>query len=227
MIKGTSAKKGEWYSLHAHHGAVKEVLEHIGFSKAEVERCMGACGHTQQKWDGLVADGRVPAPRKSSEEKAKRAATQQVRTMGHKVWREMLLLMAGSICFICSKPLGTDLELCHDDEIMKNHSCKKVLAHERKRDVWHAYAMHVWHVPFANFNGELSCLKDEAAKCHFGHSKCNTEMDRPGGDVKYRATDTNNAEEHWAALVAANTPGFRSTLRDHLSACPECRAMLN
>ena len=223
---GTRAKPAEWHSLHAHHGAVKEVLEHIGFSKAEVERCMGACGYTQKKWDELVDAGRVSASNGTPGQKAKRAATRQVRTMGHKVWREMLLLMAGGICFICSKPLGTDLELCHDDEIMKNHSCKKVLAQERKADVWHAYASHVWHVPFANFNGELSCLKDEAAKCHFGHGKCNTEMDRPGGDVKYRATDTDNAEEHWAALVAANTPGFRSTLRDHLSACPECRAML-
>ncbi len=72
----------------------------------------------------------------------------------------------------------------------------------------------------------MPCLKDEAAKCHFGHSKCNTEMGRPGGAVKYQETDTDNAKEHWAELVVANTTGFSSTLRDHLSACAECRAKL-
>ena len=220
---GTRAKPAEWYSLHAHHGAVEEVLGLFGFSKAEVGRCMGACGYTQKKWDELVDAGRVSASNGTSGQKAKRAATRQVRTMGHKVWREMLLIMVGGICFICSKPLGTDLELCHDDEIMKSHSCKKVL--EKKCGVWHEYADNVWHVPFANCDGDMSCLKDEAAKCHFGHSKCNTEMDRPGGGVKYLATNKDNAEEHWDALVAANAPGFRSTLRDHLSACTECRAM--
>ena len=154
------------------------------------------------------------------------AATKQVRRLGHMVWREMLVIMVGDICFLCTKPLGKDLELCHDDEIMERHGCKKVFADQGNRGVWHSYANHVWHVPFANFDGDVSCLKDEAAKCHFGHSRCNTEMDRPGGAVKYQATNTNNAEAHWAELVAANTPGFssESTVRDHLSACPECRA---
>ncbi len=222
---GTRAKLDKWYSLHAKYNAVKEVLGHIGFSKAEVERCMGAGSCSQQKWDELVAAVRVSATT-SSEQRAKNSATKQVRRLGSKVWREMLRIMVGGICFICTNPLGTDLELCHDDEIMKSHDSKKVFAQKGNGGVWHAYASRVWHVPFANFAGDMSCLKDEAAKCHFGHSKCNSEMDRPGGAVKYLATDKDNAEEHWDALVAANKQGFSSTLRDHISACDECRAML-
>ena len=203
---------------------MREVLEYIGFSKAEVEQIMGAGGCAQKKWDDLVAAAGVSRPQGSSAQAAKAKARADVRRLGHLAWRVMLLTMNGHMCFICTEHLGKDLELCHDDEIMQNHYWKKVYARKRDSGVWYPYAHRAWHIPSANFDGDMSCLKDEAAKCHFGHSKCNKEMDRPHGQVKYLATGKDNAEEHWDALVAANTPGFGSTLRDHLSACLECSA---
>ncbi len=225
-MRGSTATAGEWYSLHANYNAIKEVLELIGFSKAEVERCMSAGGCSQKKWDDLVAAVRVSATHGTPAAAAKVKAIKGVRRLGHLAWREMLLTINGHICFICTRHLSTDLELCHDDEIMESHSSKKVFGWKGDHGVtvWYPYAQRVWHIPSANFDGDMSCLKDEAAKCHFGHSKCNTEMDRPHDQVKYLATGKDNAEEHWAELVAAKTPGFGSTLRDHLSACLECSA---